>query len=203
MVNPVWHLLARVQLVPQSTGWYRFKLIDEFIKHFDEWWLIGTESYSSWWTYGLEAITNEYILQGVEGGILTLGLFLAVIAVAFYAVGRTWRGEVRRHLRLRRLTAPRTPSLRARRLRRDRESAGHVAMAWALGVALFIHCVVFIGVSNFGQTVLVWSLTLGFIGSLTPLRSRKRAVASRRPVHTAPPRKMIAIPGSTAPLAGA
>ena len=203
MVNPVWHLLARVQLVPQSTGWYRFKLIDEFIKHFDEWWLIGTESYSSWWTYGLDAITNEYILQGVEGGILTLGLFLAIIAVAFYAVGRTWREEVRRHLRLRRSTAPRTPSLRARRLRRSRESAGHVAMAWALGVALFIHCVVFIGVSNFGQTVLVWYLTLGFIGSLTPLRSRKRAVASRRPVHTAPPRKMIAIPGSTAPLAGA
>ncbi|MCH8211646.1 MAG: hypothetical protein IIB99_09770 [Planctomycetes bacterium] len=76
-------------------------------------------------------------------------------------------------------------------------------MAWALGVALFIHCVVFIGVSNFGPTILVWYLTLGFIGSLSPLRSRKRAVASRLRVHTAPPRKMIAIPGSTAPLAGA
>ncbi len=203
MVNPLWHLLARVQLVPQSTGWYRFKLIDEFIRHFDEWWLIGTETYSTWWIHNFDAVTNEYILQGVEGGILTLGLFLAMIAVAFYAVGRTWRGEARRHLRLRRLTAPRTRSLRARRLRWGRESAGHMAMAWALGVALFIHCVVFIGVSNFGQTVLVWYLTLGFIGSLTPPRSRKRAVASRLRVHTAPPRTTIAIPGPTAPLAGA
>ncbi len=203
MVNPVWHLLARVRLVPQSTGWYRFKLIDEFIRHFDDWWLIGTESYSTWWFHNFDAITNEYILQGVEGGILTLGLFLAIIAVAFYAVGCTWRGEARRHLRLRRLTAPRTPGLRARRLRWGRESAGHLAMAWALGVALFIHCVVFIGVSNFGQTVLVWYLTLGFIGSLTPLRSRKRAVAYRRRVYTAPPRTTIATPGPTAPLAGA
>lgn len=203
MANPVWHLLARAQLVPHSTGWYRFKLIDAFFNHFGEWWLMGTESYSKWWVYGFDAITNEYILQGVEGGILTLGLFLAIIAVAFYGIGRIWRGEARRHSRLGRLTATQTRSLRARRLRWGRESAGRLAMAWALGVALFIHCVVFIGVSNFGQTVLVWYLTLGFIGSLTPLRSRKRAVAARLRVHTAPPRTTIATPGPTVPLASA
>lgn len=203
MVNPVWHLLARVQLVPQSTGWYRFKLIDEFVRHFDEWWLIGTEAYSSWWAYGLDAITNEYILQGVEGGILTLGLFLGMIVVAFYGVGRIWRAEVRRRARALLQTPVRVRGKRTRRIRWSRTSAGRVAMAWALGVSMVIHCTVFIGVSNFGQTVLVWYLTLGFIGSLTPLSARKRAVASRRRVHTMSLRRPIVIRGSTAPLVGA
>ena len=76
-------------------------------------------------------------------------------------------------------------------------------MAWALGVSMVIHCTVFIGVSNFGQTVFVWYLTLGFIGSLTPLTARKRAVATRRRVQTTSLRRPIGIPGATAPLAGA
>ncbi len=203
MVNPVWHLLARVQLVPQSTGWYRFKLIDEFIRHFNEWWMIGTEVYSSWWTYGLDAITNEYILQGVEGGILTLGLFLGMIAVAFYGVGRMLREGTRRRSRALQQTITRVHGMRTRRLRWSPTSAGHMAMAWALGVSMVIHCTVFIGVSNFGQTVLVWYLTLGFIGSLTPLACRKRAVVARPRVLPSPPRRAIAICGSTAPVVGA
>jgi len=202
MVNPVWHLLARVQLVPQSTGWYRFKLIDEFIRHFNEWWLIGTESYSTWWTYGLDAITNEYILQGVEGGILTLGLFFSMIAVAFYGVGRMLREGTRRRSRALQQTIARVRGTRTRQLRWSPTTAGHGALAWALGVSMVIHCTVFIGVSNFGQTVLVWYLTLGFIGSLTPLSARKRAVASRQRVHTTSPRTTIARPGLTSPLAG-
>jgi len=30
MIQPVWHLLARINIVPGSTGWYRFRLIDVF-----------------------------------------------------------------------------------------------------------------------------------------------------------------------------
>ena len=203
MVNPVWHLLARVQLIPQSTGWYRFKLIDEFIKHFDEWWLIGTESYSSWWAYGLDAITNEYILQGVEGGLLTLGLFLGMIGVAFYGVGRISREGAQRRTRALQQRTARYHGMRTRRFRWSRTSAGRGAMTWALGVSMVVHCAVFVGVSNFGQTVLVWYLTLGFIGSLTPLRVVNRAVASRSRVRTARHRTSIAMRGLTASVVGA
>ena len=45
MTNPIWHLFARIQLVHGSTGWYRFKMIDGFIRNFDEWWLLGTRDY--------------------------------------------------------------------------------------------------------------------------------------------------------------
>ena len=38
MNNPVWHLLARVNVVGGSTGWHRYHLIDKAIEHL-EWWV--------------------------------------------------------------------------------------------------------------------------------------------------------------------
>ena len=107
MNNPVWHLLARINLVG-GTGWYRYKMIDEFVNRFGEWWLIGTAEYEGWWQYGFEAITNQYVLEGVQGGLITLVLFLAFIAMAFRGVGRIGR---------------------AAGARRD-----HQVLAWALGL---------------------------------------------------------------------
>ncbi|MHC5024596.1 MAG: hypothetical protein ACYTGG_11940, partial [Planctomycetota bacterium] len=48
MINPIWHLIARIDFVGGSMGWYRFKLIDEFVRHFGEWWLAGTNAYPTW-----------------------------------------------------------------------------------------------------------------------------------------------------------
>ena len=48
MNNPVWHLLTRIDLVGGSTGWYRYKLIDDFIKNFGQWWMLGTISTFGW-----------------------------------------------------------------------------------------------------------------------------------------------------------
>jgi O-antigen ligase len=52
-------------------------------------------------------------------------------------------------------------------------------MAWALGVSLFVHCVVFTSVSYFGQSVLAWYLTIGIIGSLSPSRRPARRLLTR------------------------
>lgn len=177
MTNPIWHLLARVQLVSGSTGWYRYKLIDEFFRNINEWWLIGTETYSSWWEYGFDAVTNEYIFQGVEGGLLTLCIFLGIIGTAFWGVGKIWHLENQRRSRLMKLWMPRASTRYRRKYRQFRYSSGRLAMAWALGVSLFVHCSVFMGVSNFGQTIFVWYLTIACIGSLTPLAHKRRQVA--------------------------
>ncbi|MHC4416213.1 MAG: hypothetical protein ACYS0G_13105 [Planctomycetota bacterium] len=177
MINPVWHLLARVPLVTGASGWYRFKLIDEFLRHFHEWWLVGTNSYAGWSPLGFEAITNQYVLQGVQGGLLTLAIFLAIIAVAFHGVGQIGRRADRRRYRL----VQSAKRAGGHALETIPTSAAHVAMAWALGVALFVHCVAFIGVSYFGQVILVWYLALGFIGSLTPPRRRGQTVLAWRP----------------------
>ncbi|MHC4217254.1 MAG: hypothetical protein ACYSU7_02250 [Planctomycetota bacterium] len=167
MANPVWHLLARVPLVTGSTGWYRYKLIDEFFRHVGEWFFIGTRSAERWPGPGFDAITNEFVRQGVDGGLLTLALFVGMITMAFIGVGRILRAANRRRFRVvgssedgkRVLLQPADD---------DRQRASRLALVWALGVGIFVHCVVFIGVSYFGQVLLVWFLGLGFIGSLTP-----------------------------------
>ena len=175
MLNPIWHLFARVPLVRGSTGWYRYVLIDDFINHFGDWWLIGTESRVGWWAEGEFAITNEFVLQGVEGGLVTLLLFVGIIGVAFYSVGRMCQQTGRtRQLSVRPVTGDAsgasTPTATAITPR------ARLAMGWALGVALFVHCVAFSGVTCFGQAVLVWYVTLGMIGSLTPLGQTRLAI---------------------------
>ncbi len=147
MINPVWHLLARIQLVG-GTGWYRYKLIDEFVNRFDEWWLIGTSTYQDWWQYSFNAVTNQYVLEAVNGGLLTMVLFIAIIVVAFQGVGQIGRSVSRsRSLQL---------------------------TTWAIGASLVVHCASFISVSYFGQLVIVWYIALSAIGSLMSTTGGKR-----------------------------
>lgn len=155
MKAPVWHLISRISAVGGSTGWHRYILIDNFIRRFDEWWLTGTNSTAHWF-WGGQDLTNHFLVQGVRGGFLTFALFIAGIVVAFAGVGAAWRMVARR---------PR-----------------ELAIAWALGVSLFVHCACFFGVSYFGQTTMLWYMTLGLIGSLTPsaamIRQRDRQRAA-------------------------
>lgn len=140
MKNPVWHLLARVDVVSGSTGWHRFHLVDQFINRFDEWWATGTLS-TGHWGPGLHDVTNQFVVEGIAGGVWRLALFLCVVWMAFAGISRSMRlpaGDRRYQL-----------------------------MTWALGTALFMHCMNFIAVSYFEQIVVEWNLTLAAIGSLT------------------------------------
>ncbi len=137
MKAPVWHLIARVQFVGGSTSWHRFYVIDQAINHFDKWWLLGLPG----GVYiGFEDCTNQYVAEGLKAGILTLWLFFVLLVLAFKGIGRMWRAA-----------EGNTP---------------RIALAWAIGVSLWVHCVSFIGVSYFGQIIVVWYLQLAFIGSL-------------------------------------
>jgi hypothetical protein len=132
MNKPVYHLMARVNLIGGSTGWHRYHLIDQAVEHFPEWAFAGTRS-TAHWGPGLQDITNQYLLEGIRGGAATLVLFLAILTVAFGAVGR-----------LHRLAATQTEAV----------------SAWALGVVLFVHATSFMGVSYFGQINVLWYLSL-------------------------------------------
>jgi len=148
MIAPVWHLLARISVVEGSTGWYRYKLIDEFIEHADEWWLLGTRSTEHWWTWGSADVTNQYVLEGVHGGLLTLLLFFGVLAIAFHAIG-----GARQH----------AEHLPGRRL-----------LSWALGCSLLVHTLAFIAVSYFGQIIVVWYMTLAMAGTVLSIDGGQR-----------------------------
>ncbi len=140
MKQPVWHLLARIDLVGGSTGWHRFHLVDKFLEHFPEWWLLGTPTTGQWGA-GLQDVTNQFVAEGVCGGVAQLAMFCLCIWFAFCGVSRSLR-------------APGLPKATKR-------------IAWAIGIALFMHCMNFIAVSYFEQIVVLWQLTLAACASLT------------------------------------
>ncbi len=74
MKAPVWFLIARLGDAVGGGGWHRAALIDAAIRHFNEWWLIGT-TYTAHWMPTTLAIspnsadlTNQFISEGVNGG---------------------------------------------------------------------------------------------------------------------------------------
>lgn len=140
MKQPVWHLLARIDIAGGSTGWHRYHLVDEAINHFYEWWAVGTPR-TGHWGIGLQDVTNQYVAEAIQGGVWRLIVFAMAVWYAFAGVSRSMR-------------MPGLP--RADRL-----------VAWGLGTAVFMHCMNFIGVSYFEQIYTLWYLTLAAIGSLT------------------------------------
>jgi hypothetical protein len=140
MDMPVWHLLSRVDLVGGSTGWHRYHLVDKFFAFFPEWWLFGTQRTGHWGT-GLHDVTNQFVAEGIQGGIWRVTLFSIAIWLAFAGVSRSMR-----------------------LLQGD---TAYKLVSWALGTALFMHCVNFLGVSYFEQITTLWYITLAITGSLT------------------------------------
>lgn len=160
MTHGIWHLLARVDLVGGSTGYHRYHLIEQAIEHLDEWWLVGTLS-TRHWGWGLQDVTNQYVLEGVRGGIWAMAALVVSILLALRACG-FW---------LRRLSPG---------------SRDHLAV-YAIGVSIFAQMWVFLAVSYFGQATMVWYLTLGAAAFLAEARvveeSRSGMPAEARPVR--------------------
>lgn len=142
MTPPVWHLMARVDVVVGSTGWYRYHLIDQTIKHFGQWALLGTRSTENWVIPSYRALTdicNQYILEGVRGGIVTMVLFIAVVGMA---VRTTWRCSLKN------------------------VSRQQQWLAWSICVSILGHCIAFWGVAYFGQIIMLLYLTFAMIGTI-------------------------------------
>ena len=147
MKDPVWYLMARIDLVGGSTGWHRAYLIDMAIAHFGEWWLAGTDYTRHWMPTGVSYspdhsdMTNHYIWLGVGGGIGLVAGYVWTLVMAFKAVGRV--------------------------LKRDHGApAGDRFVVWALGSVLFSHVVNSLSIAYFDQSVVLIYFVLACIGSL-------------------------------------
>ena len=138
MKAPVWHLISRIGVIGGSTGWHRFILIDKAISQFGEWAFLGCRS-TAHWGWGLSDITNQYVLEGVRGGFITLALF----SVMIYTALRTLL-----HLAI------------------QNQEHKQRFLVWCLLVAILGHCVSFLGVSYFGQIMMWWYMTLAIVGFL-------------------------------------
>jgi hypothetical protein len=129
MKAPVWALIQRVDLAGGSTGYHRYQLLDQFIRRFWDWCLVGVKSTDNWGDFMWDH-ANQFVAVGTTSGLLPLVLFIAIIAYAFRFVGRA-----------------------RKRAEGERSQA---LFLWALGAALAGNVVAFFGISYHDQTILVW-----------------------------------------------
>lgn len=156
--KPVWHLIGRASDLIGGTGYHRVRLINAFFDNWPEWLAVGVNS-TAHWGWGLQDVTNQFILEGVRGGLVTLIAFLFLLGTAFGSVGRVRK----RAAAMAHLSKP--------------ESRALQMLAWGLGAALAAHCVSWISVSYFGQMRILLYMLYAFIVAvdLTPELSRKAA----------------------------
>lgn len=146
MKAPVWMLIARVDLTGSSGGYHRAQLVDLFIRHFSDWWLIGTKDTADW-GFDIWDAQNEYVNVGETGGLLAFILFITMISRTCAQIGN------------------------ARKLCEDRRQEWFV---WFFGAALFSNLVAFFGVNYFDQSKVSWFLLLAMISAATaPILAKK------------------------------
>jgi hypothetical protein len=161
--KPIWHLIVRVSSVTGGTGYHRYKLIDAFITRFPEWALVGTDN-TAYWGWGLQDTTNQYVAEGVTGGLVTLILFIMVLRRGF--------GQLRD----------------ARNVfeRLDGPKSLWTLLAWGSSVSLAAHTVSFISVSYFGQMQNFFFFFIAMIPALGKFKNPKRATSpATRPSRSA------------------
>jgi len=148
MKADVWWLIARVDVTGSSTGWDRAALIDNAIRHFNEWWLLGTNNNPNW-GFNMWDLCNWFVAQAVQGGLLTFVLFVLVIVYGFRRLGRARRaasGDFKKEF-----------------------------FIWAVGAALFSQVCSFFGTSYYDQTIVAWFALLAIISAVTRLPVVQRA----------------------------
>ena len=146
MSKPVWHLLARIDVVSGSTGYHRYDLIDKAIVHLSDWWLFGTLS-TGHWGNGLQDVTNQFILEGVSSGLLGMVLFILIFTSTFSLLGKKMKMT---------------------------NSNKEYLLLWSAGVVLFMHIASFFAVSYFGQVVSAFFLFLGVFVSIASRKNTEK-----------------------------
>jgi hypothetical protein len=139
MKAPVWFLIARVDLTGSSSSYHRAELIDQFVKHFSSWWLIGTKDAATW-GWDMWDAQNMYVSVGEAGGLAAFICYILVISRCF---GRL--GTARKHAK----------------------NKNQEWLTWLLGSALFANVVAFFGVNYFDQSRIAWFALVSMICACT------------------------------------
>jgi hypothetical protein len=136
MHGPVWSLLEHIDLTGSSSSYHRYMLIDVSIRHFWDWWLLGTRDNGSW-GWEMWDTSNQYVAYAFSGGLLTLIFFISIISRGFASLGNARKiveGNRREEWFL-----------------------------WCLGCGMFAHVVAFFGIDYFDQVRFAWFTLLAII----------------------------------------
>ena len=142
MNEPVYYLIARIDITGGSTGWYRAHLLQYSFEHLEQWWLAGTDSTRGWTLVAINNsssdITCHYLQMGVWGGLPLMFLFLTVLFSGFAEVGRGLKSHK---------SAP----------------TKYQFLIWTVGCILFGHAIALMSVSYFDQSFVFLYLALAMV----------------------------------------
>jgi hypothetical protein len=166
MKVPVWFIFDRISDVIGGDGWHRAHLIDKFVKSFSDWWLMGMpmEKTVNWAAtvtkFGFVDMTNYYVSIGVQGGLISLVIFIVMLTACLKLVGLgLW-------------------SLR-------KESPCLVSLEpvlWGVASAVVAHAVNLLSVSYWDQSYVIWYLHLALAVSLGNYCWKSRIVTKKAEV---------------------
>ena len=60
MHGPVWSIIEHIDLTGSSSSYHRYMLIDNLIRHFRDWWLLGTTDNPNW-GFDMWDTSNQYV----------------------------------------------------------------------------------------------------------------------------------------------
>ncbi len=150
MENPIWHGITRLAVIDGSSAYHRYLLIDQFLRHVGDWWLLGTRS-SGTWGWMMWDTSNQYVNIGVTGGLATLVLFLNLL-------GTCWRELARSRVVC-------------------KKDLNTQWLLWGLTCTLFSQAIAFLSVTYFDQTVIVFYALLAMISMAVDVYGRKTRIA--------------------------
>ena len=175
MKAPVWALIGRIDLAGGSSSYHRYMLVDQCIRHFGDWWMIGTKSYADW-GWDMWDLSNQYVATADAAGLIPLLSLVALLVFGFHSLGKARRMAQREH-------------------RQE-------LLVWAMSAALFANTVAFFGISYFDQTIVAWYALLAMIPATATYLHAKKAREPRLtegPVAVESSVAVAALPDRAAP----
>jgi hypothetical protein len=148
MHGPVWSLIEHIDLTGGSSSYHRYILVDNCIRHFGDWWLLGCTNYGDW-GWDMWDLSNQFVVNAFTGGLVTLVLYIAIFKRSFRAIG-----------------------IARKRVEGDR---GQEWLLWCLGSVLFAHVVTHFGI-NYGPPMQVVLFSLLACISVAAFEARQAAV---------------------------
>jgi hypothetical protein len=148
MKAPVWALIQRIDLTGSSSGTHRYMLVDMTIRHFSDWWLLGSKAYTTW-GYDSWDLCNQFVAVALMGGLFTLIFYIAIFKLSFGSIGKSRKlvdGDL-----------------------------GQEWLLWCLGSSLFATVVAHFGINYMAQLIMGFFPLLAFI-SVATLEARPVAV---------------------------
>lgn len=139
MKAPVWFVISHVD-IGGGSSWERAYLIDTCIRHFKDWWLIGTKDNMNW-GWDMWDQCNQFVSEAETGGLVALGCFIAMFVYCFRKIGIARKAVAGNH---------------------EKEW-----QMWFLGVTMFAQLLAFMGIDYFDQAKFLWFALLAIVPAAT------------------------------------